>query len=146
MPKKILLEKEEILWKDRRRYLGLPLSFTRYRVCKQRLILKCGFFHTSTDEILLYRIMDIRLKRTLGQKILGVGTVTLTSADKSFPTLELKNIRHPDHVRRLLSNLIDQQRKERGIGGSELLGGGRPRHDHHGHGGHDGGVIDNTPK
>ena len=132
MAKKLKLEKEEALWKDRRRYFGLPLSFTRYQVTKERFILKCGFFRTFTDEILLYRIMDIRLKRTLGQKILGVGTVTLISTDKSNPTLELINIKHPDQVRQFLSNQIELQRNAHGITGSELLG-GRPGHDHHEH-------------
>ena len=123
MAKKPAVEKEKILWKDRRRRFGLPLSFTRYIVSGERLILKRGFFKTITDEILIYRIMDIRLTRKLGQKIFGVGTVTLISTDKSQPMLELRNIKHPDTVRRFMSQLIDQQRKARGISGSEFLGG-----------------------
>ena len=136
MNKKLAVERDEILWRDRRRYLGLPLSFTRYQVSKDRLILRRGFFKTETDEILIYRIMDIRLVRTLGQKLFGVGTISLISADKSDPALDLKNIKHPDMVRQFLSNLIEEQRTARGITGSEFLGGGRPGLEHgpHGHG------------
>ncbi|MDR2649409.1 MAG: PH domain-containing protein [Clostridiales bacterium] len=124
MGKKLDFEKNDILWKDRRRRLGLPLSFTRYEVTEDRLITRTGFFKTETDEILIYRIMDIRLLRTLGQKIFGVGTVTLISSDKSQPTLELKDIKQPDDVRVFLSKLIEQQRAARGISGREFLGGG----------------------
>ena len=126
MAGKLAVEQEEILWKDQKRHFGLPLSYTRYQVSKDRLILRRGFFKTVTDEILIYRIMDIQLTRTLGQKIFGVGTVTLISTDKMQPRLDLINIKHPDDVRRFLSNLIEQQRASRGISGSEFLGGGRP--------------------
>ncbi|MDR1735827.1 MAG: PH domain-containing protein, partial [Oscillospiraceae bacterium] len=62
------------------------------------------------------------LVRTLGQKILGVGTVTLISTDKSHGELELKNIKHPDDVRRFLSQQIETQRTKRGISSREFLG------------------------
>ena len=123
MAKKISIENEEPLWKDRKRIFGLPLSFTRYSVFEDRLLLKIGFFNTMMDEILLYRIMDVRLSRKLGQKIFGVGTIILMSADKSHPTLELKNIKQSDKVRQLLSRQIDRQRTARGLTSRELLGG-----------------------
>ena len=123
MAKKISIVKEEPIWKDRKRILGLPISFTRYAVYEDRLILKVGFFNTITDVTLLYRIMDLRLSRKLGQKIFGVGTVILMSADKSHPTLELKNIKQSDKVRRLLSQQIDSQRVKRGMTSREFLGG-----------------------
>ena len=62
----------ELLWKDRKRILGLPISFTAYRVDRDRLICKKGFFKTEVDELLLYRILDIKSTRTLGQKLLHV--------------------------------------------------------------------------
>lgn len=123
MAKKIQITKENVLWKDRKRFFGLPISFTRYFVYEDRLILKVGFFHTITDEILLYRIMDLRLSRKLGQKIFGVGTVTLISADKSHPSLELKNIKQSDGVRQLLSKQIETQRDKRGMTSREFIGG-----------------------
>ena len=122
MAKKLTVEKDIVLWKDRRRRMGIPLSFTRYKVCEDKLILSVGFFKTTIDEILLYRIMDIKLVRTLWQKICRVGSVYLVSTDKSHPNLELKNIKHSDTVRRFLSEMIVKQRTARGISGRELLG------------------------
>ncbi|MDR1663586.1 MAG: PH domain-containing protein [Clostridiales bacterium] len=124
MAKKISIEKQEIVWKDRKRFLGLPLSFTRYELCDDCLVLRKGFFNTTTDDILLYRIMDIRLTRKFSQKIFGVGTVTLVGTDKSHPMLELKNIKQSDEVRRLVGDLVEKQRAARGITSREFLGGG----------------------
>ena len=51
-----------ILWKDRRRRLGMPLSFQRYRLGEDRLFYEKGFLNTSVDDILLYRVRDISVK------------------------------------------------------------------------------------
>ena len=60
-----------IVWKDRKRTLfGLPWSFTKYSLSDDRLFISTGFFNTKEDEVRLYRIMDISLNRTLGQRML----------------------------------------------------------------------------
>jgi uncharacterized membrane protein YdbT with pleckstrin-like domain len=87
---KITIEKDEILWKDRKRHFGLPISFTRYQISGGRFIIRKGFFRTETNELLLYRILDMKLVRGLAQKLFGVGTVTLYSADKTDNIIEPK--------------------------------------------------------
>jgi len=123
MAKKLKYTRPEIVWKDRRRYFGMPLSFTRYELTRERLIVRRGLFNTVTDEALVYRIMDIKLTRTLGQKLFGVGTIILYSTDKSDPTLLLKDIKRSDAVRQSLGELIQQQRAALGTYSSEFLGG-----------------------
>jgi len=122
MAKKFELEKEEVLWKDRKRYLGLPISFTRYIVTEDRFITKIGLFTTETNEILLYRILDLKLRRTLGQKIFGVGTITLYSADSTSGEYEVKDIKHSDQVRRFIGDLVEKRRAEKQIAGREIYG------------------------
>ena len=100
--------KSNILWHDRRRRLGMPLSFTRYRMTEERLFCETGFFNLKEEEILLYRIRDLEMKLTLGQRILGCGSIFVHSSDKTQPTLELKNIKHPRAVKELLSNKIEE--------------------------------------
>ena len=100
----------------------MPLSFTVYEITNDRFILRRGFFRTETDEILLYRILDIKMVRTLGQKIFGVGTVTLFSADQSHHTVELQSIKHPEKVRRFLSNIVERERTQKGLLGKEIYG------------------------
>lgn len=115
-------EKDRILWHDRKRILGMPISFTKYEVDESRLTMRKGFFRTETDELLLYRVLDIKMVRTFGQKIVGVGTLNLYCADQSNRVLDLKNIKKPDAVRKFLSRLVEQQRNEKGVTGREIYG------------------------
>ena len=112
----------EPLWKDRKRILGMPITFTKYEVTANRLITHRGLLRTETDELLLYRIMDIKMSRTLGQKLFGVGTVTIYCADQSSGTLALQNIKKPDAVRRFLSKIVEEERTAKGITGREIYG------------------------
>ncbi|NLO98804.1 MAG: PH domain-containing protein [Clostridiaceae bacterium] len=115
-------KKAECIWKDRKRYLGLPLSFTKYAVKDQRLYYTKGFFNTTEEELLLYRVLDIKLNRTFGDKLVGVGTVTLFTADKTNPKLDLKRIKNPKKVRDLLSKMVENERIRINIHGKELYG------------------------
>lgn len=115
-------EQEKILWHDRKRILGMPISFTRYEVDDSRLTMRKGLFRTETDELLLYRVLDIKMVRTLGQKICGIGTLSLYCADQSNRVLELKSIKKPDAVRKFLSRIVERERNEKGLTGREIFG------------------------
>lgn len=108
------------LWKDRKHILGLPWSFTRYMLSEDRLFLSKGFLSVRDDEILLYRVRDISTSRTLFQRLLGLGTVTVLSSDKTCPTLVMKNIKDPIGVKELLHEKVEQMKLRRRLRVSEL--------------------------
>lgn len=114
----------EYFWKDRKRYFGLPLSFTRYALSHDRLFLSIGFFSVKDDDILLYRIRDISVKRTLWQRLFGVGSITIQSSDKTHPSLELKNVKDPMRVKELLHDLVEEMKEKRRMRFGEILGSG----------------------
>ena len=117
-----LTEEEDIIWQDRKRYIGLPISFTIYSFSKSKFYLKTGLFNIKREEILLYRVLDITLKQSFGQKIFGVGSVILNTADRSTPVLEIRSIKTPDRVRKALSNLVEKRRDEKRVTGKEMFG------------------------
>lgn len=119
---KNLLIEEEILWKDRKRYLGMPISFTCYSLDNNRLYVKRGFLNSVIDELLLYRVLDVKLSRSLGQKIFGVGSILLLTADQSNPNLLIKNVKNSEKIRKLLSNIVERERNEKRIMGKEMFG------------------------
>ena len=110
----------ECLWKDRKRHLGLPLSFTRYQLSEDRLFLSVGFLNIKDDEVLLYRVRDIDTQRSLWQRIFGVGTVTVMSSDKTMPTLVLKNIKDPLMVKELIHNQVEEMKIQRRVRFGEI--------------------------
>ena len=119
----------ELVWKDRRRRWGLPLSFTRYRLVKDKdgqwckLFSEIGWLYTDFDEVNMYRIKDITLDQTLGDKIFNTGTIGLISSDASIPVFRLRHIAEPYKVRNMLSALIEEQRKLHGVKVTEFQSG-----------------------
>ena len=107
--------KGDYLWKDRKRYLGMPLSFTRYALSEDRLFLSVGFLNIKDEEILLYRIRDLSVNRTLSQRLFGVGSITVTSSDKSQPTLLLKNVKDPVTVKELIHTQVEETKIRRKV-------------------------------
>ena len=111
------------LWKDRKRILGLPITFTRYRLSEDRIFRETGLLNLKEEEVLLYRVRDLELKRSLFQRIFGVGTVCVHSSDKTTPHLDLLNIKNPREVKELLHRQVEEKKLSRRMRTTELLGG-----------------------
>ncbi len=116
----------DYLWKDKKRTLfGLPLSFTKYSMTEERLFIEQGFLNKKEDEVRLYRIMDVSLSRSFGQRIFGVGTIHCCSADKSMKDFDILSIKHPKEVKEQLSDLVEKQRDAKRVTNREFMS------DHH---------------
>ena len=111
----------EYIWKDKKRYFGLPISFTRYGMSEDRLFISVGLLNIRDDEVLLYRVRDIDTSRSLWQRIFGVGTITVLSSDKTMPTLVLKNIKHPVDVKELLHAQVEEIKLKRRVRIGEIM-------------------------
>lgn len=113
---------DQYIWRDRKRFLGMPLSFTRYALSEDRLFLSVGFLSIKDDEVLLYRVRDISSSRSLWQRLFGVGTVTVVSSDKTMPTLVLKNIKRPMAIKELVHNQVEEMKIRRRMRVGEVMG------------------------
>lgn len=100
---------ETVLWEGKPFHYGIP-TFTRYRITDRRLIVEKGLFTKRREEIQLYRIRDISLKRNLLERMLKFGDITILSTDTSSPTYTLKNIRDSVAVSDLLSGAAENSR------------------------------------
>lgn len=109
------------LWKDKKRFMGMPITFTRYALSEDRLFLSTGCINIVDNEVLLYRVRDIDTKRTLWQRIFGVGSVTVISSDKTTPTLELKNVKNPVAVKELLHKQVEDMKIKRRVRFGEIM-------------------------
>ena len=104
------------LWSDKKRILGMPISFTTYR-----LFVDKGLVRLQSDEILLYRVRDLSVSQTLGQRIFGVGSIIVQSSDKTSPVLEIRNIKTPFDVKELLHQHVEKMKLERRMRVGEIL-------------------------
>ena len=116
------MKKINYIWQDRKRtFLGLPLSFTKYMMTEDRLFVEKGFFNSVLDEENLYRVRDVRVTRSLGQKLFGLGTVTVYSTDASNGETVLQSLKHPIEVKEEIVRLVEAARKRHNIRASEML-------------------------
>ncbi len=117
------------IWTDRKRFMGMPLSFTRYAMSEDRLFFSVGFFSVRDEELLLYRVRDISVKRTLWQRIFGVGSIIVSSSDKSTPQFTLKNIKRPMDIKELLHTNVEDTKMKRRMRIGELMADGNDEDD-----------------
>lgn len=113
---------DKIVWQDRKRIIfGLPWTFTKYKLYEDRLIICTGFLNKREEEIRLYRIMDNTLEKPLTQRIFGLGSIRVNSADKSTPVFYLSKIKNSDSVRNTLSDLVEKERTKKRVSGREYM-------------------------
>lgn len=111
----------EILWKDKKRILGMPISFTKYSLSKDRIFINTGLFNLNEEEILLYRVLDVSLKLSFWQRIFKVGSVIVKSSDQSTPVLEIRNVKKPKEVKELIYKYSEEMKMARRIRVGEII-------------------------
>lgn len=112
-----------VLWAGKKCILGLPISFTRYILTDTTLYTKIGFINIREDEIEIYRIFDKKISFTLGQRIVGCGTITLVSKDIDTPEKKLISVKKPRDVKRILDEAVKLQRDKYYVRGRDMVGG-----------------------
>ena len=108
-------------WTDKKRILGMPISFTRYILTDKKLITRKGFLSISEDEIELYRVVDKSLRLPLGQRIFGCGTVIINCRDTDTPVKEVISIKDPREFMKKLEQNVDVQRDKYRTRGRDLI-------------------------
>lgn len=113
---------KDIIWTDRKRIIfGLPWTFTKYILTKEKLLVETGILNKDQEEIRLYRIMDMTLRRSLWQRLFGLGTIHCCTADKSSPELDIKWIPDSENIKELLSDLVEAERMEKRVSSREFF-------------------------
>ena len=116
------MRKKEMNWYDRKRlWCGLPWTFTKYGISDDRLFVESGLLRTQEMEVRLYRILNIRLDRSLLQKLFGLGSIHIDSSDRDLTCFTLKNIRDCQGVKELLSEQVEIERRRNRVYPRELL-------------------------
>lgn len=115
----------EVLWKDTKRIMGLPISFTKYAIIRKpghwvKLVEESGVLSTNVEEVMLYRVDDLGVFESVTNKMFGVGNVEVYCRDSSCDVLVLRNIKKPHEVKALLTDLVEEERRNRKVGYSEI--------------------------
>lgn len=122
---------DDLLWSGKKCICGLPISFTRYILTSTVLYTRVGFLNVKEDEIELYKIVDKVMEFPLGQRMVGCGTIKLTSKDSDTPQKLLKAIKKPREVKKVLDDAVRAQRDKYMIRGRDMMGAAASHHDDH---------------
>jgi hypothetical protein len=87
----------------------------RYVLSTQRFIHERGILRRVNDRIELLDMDDITFEQTLSERMVGVGTLRITSHDRSHPELVLRGIDDIKRVAGLFDNSRLAERRRRGL-------------------------------
>ncbi len=110
------------VWRERKRTIfGLPWTFTVYKLTDVKLMIESGFLSKNEEEVRLYRIMDLTLKKPFWQRIFGLGTIHCCTGDKSTPEFDISKIKNATQIKNMLSDMIEKQRDEKRLAVREYM-------------------------
>jgi membrane protein YdbS with pleckstrin-like domain len=87
----------------------------RYRLTNQRFIHETGILRRVTDRIEVIDMDDITFEQRLLERFVGVGTIHISSSDRTHPELELRGIENVKEVSEELDDTRRAERRRRGL-------------------------------
>lgn len=113
----------EYIWTDKKRtFLGLPISFTRYFITKEKFVRRRGFLNIIEDEFELYKVADKKLVLPFSQRIFGCGTIVIHVKDVDTPIAEIHSVKNVRSVLKTLEENVNIQRDKYNIRGRDMVG------------------------
>ena len=95
-------------------FVFLSRSSKSYTLTNERLTIKEGILSKKVDEIELFRIKDSKVSQTALERLVGIGTITVISGDKTG-NLIIEPITSPVKKREDLRRLANAARDKRGV-------------------------------
>lgn len=74
------------------------ILYCRYRLTNQRLFIEHGILSQTIDQTELIRVDDVRVRKNLLGRIIGLGSVEILSTDVSDRTMVIKGVRNPEVI------------------------------------------------
>ncbi len=99
--------------KKRTKFLGLPICFTTYTISDEKLSITSGFLNITVDDAYMYKVQDVKLTRSLMERIFKLGTVTCYTGDTTHPELKLLHIKNSNTIKDFLMTASEEARRKR---------------------------------
>lgn len=87
----------------------------RYRLTTQRFIHQTGILRRVTDRIELIDVDDITFEQGLLERFVGVGTIRVSSSDRTHPEFAMPGIENVGEVAGLIDDARRTERRRRGL-------------------------------
>lgn len=94
-------------------FLGLPFTFTKYTIKEDLLTVDAGFLNRVQNDCYMYKVQDVRLKASLGERIFRLGTIICYTGDTTDPTLEFVHIKNSKAIKDFILQASETARMKR---------------------------------
>ncbi len=99
--------------RKRIKFFGLPFTFTKYSITEEKVTITAGFLSITEDDAYMYKIQDVRLTRSLSERIFKLGTITCYTGDTTHPELILVHIKHSSEIKDFIMQSSEEARRKR---------------------------------
>ena len=103
----------EYIEKKRWAFLGLPLTFTKYKITEEIITVDSGLLKKVENDCYMYKVVDVRLEVSLLERIFGLGTVHCFSGDLTNPDLRLLHIKRAKEIKDFILKQSEEERLKR---------------------------------
>jgi membrane protein YdbS with pleckstrin-like domain len=93
----------------------IATKMIRYRISNYRIDFERGLLSKRIDTLELWHVEDISFSQSLMDRMLGVGTITIVSADATTPRLQLASLPNPKPLFDSLKQRIISVKRQRGV-------------------------------
>ena len=103
------------VYQERKRLLffGLPWTFTKYTVTPSLLTIDRGFLNTVQDDCYMYKIQDVKLNKSLWERLFKLATIICYTGDVTHPEIRLEHIKNADAIKAYLLKTSEEARIKR---------------------------------
>jgi len=99
--------------KKRTKFFALPICFTKYTIEDEKINVKRGFFTIVEDDAYMYKVQDVRLVRSLWERIFRTGTVICYTGDTTTPEIKLIHIKNSLEIKNFIMKASEEARIKR---------------------------------
>ncbi len=91
---------------------AVRLKMMRYEVTAERIEFSRGILDRKVDNLDMFRVVDIKMRRSLFDCLFGIGSVGLITTDKTDPKFDFQKIRSPRRLYDVIKKAsLDADRK-----------------------------------
>ena len=104
-----------VVFQERKRLLffGLPWTFTKYTITPSLLTVDKGLLNTVQDDCYMYKIQDVKLNKSLIERIFGLATIICYTGDVTHPEIKLEHVKHSTEIKAYLLKTSEEARIKR---------------------------------
>ena len=94
-------------------FFGLPWTFTKYYIEEESITIKRGLLTLVEDDTYMYKVQDVRMVRSLGERIFGLSTIICYTGDVTDKELRFVHVKNGAEIKKFISEASERERRKK---------------------------------